>query len=210
MSEALRCDAVVDHELIERYLAGLLSEDEVEALESHYLTCARCQRELRLAAVVRDVLPGVQDASDGSRQVSGVGSGRRFGRLARTGTMAAAIAAIVAGILLLRPSTIDSPSHRRGVPETEIAPTVEAPVGEVAEVEEFRWSAVTSADLYEVTLYDATGDVLWRVDAVETRVLLPDSVPLEPGGLYLWEVNARVGWDRWVSSELVRFRISEP
>lgn len=210
MSEALSCDAVIDHGMIERYLAGLLSEDEVEALESHYLTCARCQGELQLAATIRDVLQEVEDASDDTAEVPGVVGGRRFGRLARSGTLAAAIAAAVAGILLLRPSTVDSPSHRRGAPETEIVPTVEAPVGEVAEVEEFRWSTVTSADLYEVTLYDATGDVLWRVDVVETRVLLPDSVPLEPGGLYLWEVNARVGWDRWVSSEIVRFRISEP
>jgi hypothetical protein len=210
LSDTLSCDAIVDHGLIERYLAGLLSEAEVEALESHYLTCARCQTELRLAAAIREVLPAVQDASVGTAEVPQVVAGRRFGRLARTGTIAAAMAAVLAGILLLRPSTMESPSHRRAAPETEIAPTVQVPLGEVGVVQEFRWTSVTSADLYEVTLYDATGDVIWRVDTRETRVPLPDSVPLAPGGLYLWEVNARVGWDRWVSSELVRFRISEP
>ena len=62
MAELLTCDAIVDGGLIERYLAGTLSEDETEALESHYLTCARCQNELRLAAVIKDVLPEVQES----------------------------------------------------------------------------------------------------------------------------------------------------
>jgi len=63
LAELLTCDVIVDGELIERYLAGALSETEAEALESHYLTCARCQNELRLAAAIRDVLPELREAA---------------------------------------------------------------------------------------------------------------------------------------------------
>jgi hypothetical protein len=210
LSEALSCDAIAGQGLIERYLVGLLPESEVEALESHYLTCARCQSELRLAAAIRDVLPEVRETlsiADASRAAM---TGRRFGRRARIGAVAAALAAVLAGVLLVRPSTIEGPGHREAVPETEIVPTVETPIGEVGGIREFRWAAVTSADLYDVTLYNAAGDVLWQVNSLPTRVALPDTVRLETGVLYLWQVSARVGWDRWVSSELVRFRISEP
>ncbi len=210
MSQALSCDAIADQGLIERYLVGLLPESEVEALESHYLTCARCQGDLRLAAAIRDVLPEVRETlsiADASRVAM---TGRRFGRRARIGAVAAAIAAVLAGVLLVQPSSVEGPRHREGVPEAEIVPTVETPIGEVGAVEGFRWAAVTSADLYDVTLYNAAGDVLWQVNTRETRVALPDTVRLEAGVPYLWQMNARVGWDRWVSSELVRFRISEP
>lgn len=210
MSEALNCDAIVDRGLIERYLVGLLSESEVEALESHYLTCARCQGDLRLAAAIRDVLPEVQEALPIAGVSPAVMTGRRFGRRARIGAVAAALAAILAGVLLVQPTRIESLWHREAVPAAEIVPTVEAPIGEVGAVEGFRWAAVTSADLYEVMLYNAAGDVLWQVDSRQTHVSLPDTVRLETGVLYLWQVSARVGWDRWVSSELVRFRVSEP
>jgi len=69
---------------------------------------------------------------------------------------------------------------------------------------------VIAADLYRVTLYDTAGEVIWQVDTRETHIAPPDMVRIEPGALYLWQVDARVGWDRWVSSELVRFSISDP
>jgi hypothetical protein len=210
LAETLSCGAVIDRGLIERYLAGTLSEAEVEAFESHYLTCTRCQNDLRMAAAIRDVLPEVQEASRTADASTAGVTGRWFGRRERIAAIAVAIAAVLAGIVLVRPSTIDSLRHRDTVPDTEMVPVVEAPVGEVEPVEEFRWTAVTAADLYRVTLYDAAGDVIWQVEARETHVALAVTVRLEPGALYLWGVDARVDWDRWVSSELVRFRISEP
>ncbi len=210
MRETLSCDEIVGRALIERYVAGKLSEAEVEALESHYLTCARCQTDLRLAAAIRSVLPEVQDTLPDTT-VSPIAAARsRSGRRTRVLAAAAAIAAVLAGVLLLRPSDIDSPSHREAVSETGIAPNLEVPIGEVEAVEEFSWAAVTSADLYQLTLYDAAGDVIWQIDTGETRVGLPDTVRLEPGALYLWQVAARVDWDRWMNSDLVRFTISEP
>ena len=208
MGETLSCTAIVDEGLIERYLAGRLSEADVEALEVHYLTCARCQTDLRLGAAIRDVLPEVQAALPIVDQA--FVARPRFGWPARIGAVAGAIAAVLVGILLVRPSPIENLPHREPVPETETVLSVEMPAGDVGVVEEFRWARVPSADLYEVTLYDASGAVLWQVDSRETHVALPDAVRLETGVLYLWQVNARVEWDRWVTSELVRFRIAEP
>ena len=53
MGDLLTCDAVTAQGMIERYLAGKLSEAEAEAFEAHYLTCSHCQRELRLAVAIR-------------------------------------------------------------------------------------------------------------------------------------------------------------
>jgi hypothetical protein len=210
LSEPLSCDEIVGRALIERYVAGKLSAAEVEALESHYLTCSRCQTDLRLAAAIRAVLPEVQDTSPAATVSPIAEAKHRFGRRRRALATAAAIAAALAGVLLLRPSDTDSPGHRDVVPVTEIIPNVEIPIGEVAAVEQFRWAPVASADLYRLTLYDAAGDVVWHIDTRETHIAPPDTIRLEPGALYLWQVAARVDWDRWVNSELVRFTISEP
>jgi len=210
LAEPLTCDAIVDQGMIERYLAGMLSEPEVEAFESHYLTCTRCQNELRLAAAIRDVLPEVQEAEP-APDVSPVPlPGRWLGRPARVGAVAAAIAAVLAGVLLVQPWHEETLPHREPALEAADAPTAEAPVGEVGTVAEFRWAPVASADLYKLTIYDAAGDVVWETEARETHVALPASLSFEPGALYLWQVDARVDWDRWASSELVQFRISEP
>ena len=206
----MSCDGVVDGGLIERYLAGQLSAAETEALESHYLTCARCQAELRLGAAIRNVLPEVQAASRGGDAGATDVAGWRFGRRARIGAVATAIAAVLAGVLLFNPSEVERPGHRDAVPGSDAVPALEAPIGATEAIETFSWTAVASADLYQVTLYDGAGSVIWEVETPETRAVLPDSVRLERGGLYLWQVAARVGWDRWVNSEMARFTVTEP
>ncbi len=208
MAEPLTCDAVVDEGLIERYLAETLPEDETETFESHYLTCPRCQNELRLAAAIRDVLPEVQEAAQAPDVSPATLRGRWLGRRARVGAAAAAIAAVLAGVLIFQPGEETLP-HRDPAVETVDVPDVEAPIGEVRTVTEFRWSPLASADLYKLTLYNVSGDVVWEVETRETHVGLPDAPRLESGVPYLWSVDARVDWDRWVSSELVRFEISE-
>jgi hypothetical protein len=60
------CGAVAREAWVERYLTGRLTEPEAAAFESHYLTCLRCQEELRLAAAVREELGGGERAGDRS------------------------------------------------------------------------------------------------------------------------------------------------
>ena len=68
--EALRepptCGAVARKGWVERYLTGKLPEPEAAAFESHYLTCLRCQEELRLAAAIREELGGGEKEGDRS------------------------------------------------------------------------------------------------------------------------------------------------
>jgi len=211
MEETLSCDAVEDRGLVERYLAGTLSESETEVFESHYLTCARCQKELRLGAGIRKVLLEVRRAEESKGSTIAAPTRHWFHRPARVGAAAAAVAAVLIGVLLVQPADRGTLPHREGVPASEVAvPTVQAPVGETRALEEFRWERVSAADLYRVTLFDAEGQVLWQEETRETHLPQPDTLQLESHTLYLWQVDARVGWDRWVSSELVRFQISEP
>ena len=62
MEHELNCDEITDRALIEGYVGGRLGEADVEAFESHYLTCERCQNELRLALAIREALPEVREA----------------------------------------------------------------------------------------------------------------------------------------------------
>ncbi len=209
MEEALNCDAVEDRRLVERYLAGTLSEQETEAFESHYLTCLRCQNELRLGAGIRKVLPEVRRADEGiDGKAPEVRTRHWFHRPARVGAVAAALAAVFIGLLLVQPSRRGPLSHREGALEGEGLPNAVAPVGEVPAVEEFRWARVDGADLYRLTLFDADGQLLWEIETPEVLLRVPETLSLEPRELYLWQVDARVGWDRWISSEMVGFRLS--
>ena len=86
------CTEIAERGLIERYVAGRLGADDTEALEAHYLTCPRCQTELRLALAVRHAL--AESAAAPRRRV------RQWVAIAGL-----ALAATIAGLILLRPGT---------------------------------------------------------------------------------------------------------
>ena len=211
MEHKRNCDEITDRALIEGYVADRLGEAETEAFESHYLTCERCQNELRLALAIREALPEVREAglhTPAESEVSVIS--RRF----RVRTAAAlAAAAVLAGLLLVRPSTQDeesAPVHRDEATGVEVVPSLRAPGGVVAAVESFQWSQVPAADLYRITVYDAEGAVVWEGETRDTLITPPDGTEFEPDARYIWTVAARVGFDRWLSSELVDFTISGP
>jgi hypothetical protein len=77
----------------------------------------------------------------------------------------------------------------------------------VANAAVLRWTSVTGADRYRVTLFDAQGLVLFETQVGDTIARLPDSLTFARGQTYLWKVEARTGWDRWAASELVEFSI---
>jgi hypothetical protein len=80
----------------------------------------------------------------------------------------------------------------------------------VAAVTDLRWSPVAGADRYRVTVFDATGGVVYASESSDTVLAFPDSVALVPGAAYLWKVDARTGFDRWAASELAEFRVAGP
>ncbi|MGD8866435.1 MAG: hypothetical protein PVI01_02375 [Gemmatimonadales bacterium] len=223
----LTCSEVTEDALIERYISGQLSEDEFEALESHYLHCARCYDELRLAIAIRETLPEVADIDIGRLRVleagiaqaldaTGAGksrvapTGRRHTRRLGVGAaVATAAAAVLAGVLLWTPRVEEpSPPHRAPPITAAPAPQAVRPVGTVADAKSLRWTAVSGADLYRATLFDADGEVLFETELAGTEAVLPDSVLLAPDKTYWWSVDARLGFGRWVASELIEFSVA--
>ncbi len=87
-------------------------------------------------------------------------------------------------------------------------PAPVAPLGTVRTARELVWTPVDGADRYRVTLYDADAAVRYEAELDEPTAVLPDSVMLIAGRPYLWKVEARVGFDRWVASDLLEFRIA--
>jgi hypothetical protein len=163
----------------------------------HLSACGRCRAAVASVAAALDD-PAVARAA---RAVERPG-GRRV--LWRVGLPAAVAAAAM--LLIFRPQGDEAPGpHRAPTITTVPAPAPLAPVGPVAAAPVLRWSPVDGADRYRVTLFDADGVVRYETELVQTSVVLPDSVELVSGRRYLWKVEARTGFDRWVGSELVEF-----
>ena len=169
---------------------------------AHVATCALCRRAI---ASVAEAL------ADGSitHEIEIVEGRRRRGRpLVRIAVPLAAAATVL--VLLWSPADDRSPGHRGPPPPPATTPILRSPVGAVSAAKELRWSHVAGADRYRVTVFDATGGVVFAADVSDTVVAFPDSIVLVPDVSYLWKVDARTGFDRWATSELTEFRIAGP
>lgn len=210
MSDRLSCDEVGAGFVIERYVAGTLSEPETGAFEEHLLTCERCQQEIPLAVAIREALPAVK-----------AGRTRRPAWF-RTSTITVAAAAVLAGVLLisrdrvpdvsgnLGRATQEPPSGLRDAEITAaISPTTIAPIGPIEALGSLVWTAVPQAEVYEVTLFGADA-VVWESRTRDTFVVVPDSVRVSSGVSYYWQVRARIGWDRWSQSQMAEFAVVPP
>jgi hypothetical protein len=174
------------------YLDRRLDAAERERLESHVAWCPDCRAQLTAAsAVIR----------------------RRATVRKRWATLAPVVAGAAAIVLLVAspegwPGVGSAPAHRDAPSVTATAPIPITPRGAVTAAEALVWHRLERADRYRGTLYDASGAVIWRAETGDTVAALPDSVRLEPGAAYLWRVDARVGIDRWVQSELLQFTVA--
>lgn len=184
--EHLQLDQVV------RYVRGGLDPEEHARVERHLSSCVPCAQE------VGDVVRLSRPASRRERW-------RRYG--AATG--------IAATFLLVVWSARTTESDRASLTRDETvtaaaAPMPLPPTATGAREVTFRWSPASKADRYRLVLFDSTGSAIFEGESQETALSLPDSVRLTPGALYLWKVEAQTSFERWVSSELVRFRPDEP
>jgi hypothetical protein len=125
--------------------------------------------------------------------------------LSVSAAVAAALFLVLGPVHVFRRAT--EASHRSPTLANGSLPTSVAPIGEVAAVSQLRWTAVPGADRYRVTVFDADGRVVYEASPTDAVATLPDSLVLIPGQRYLWRVAARVGFDRWVSSNLVEFTL---
>jgi len=178
---------------------------------AHVAVCANCRA--RLAAVAR-----LMDDETVSAEIRALQPTRRFTlprwsrrQLAVSGGLAAAA---VAAIVLLGPkrsgvstdqTRTDSVSHREAAITATTAPRVVSPIDVADVADSLRWTSVPQADLYRVRIWNGEGTVVWSTETRDTMVALPQVV--HSGTSYMWEVSARTGWDRWVSSDFVEFTL---
>ena len=171
------------------YLGRELRGPALREVEEHLAQCPVCREE-------------VMDASE----ILGSGPRRRRRTLA---PLVAAAAAMVLFFSLpdgeYRAPT--EPVHRDTPAETRSAPALLTPRGVTQGAETFMWGRIPGADRYRLTLFDADGAVLWRETTSDSLISLPDTLPLAPGKSYLWQVEARVGWDLWEASDLLEFSL---
>lgn len=209
MSSQLTCDTVQQNEMVEAYLFDRLSEDERERFEAHYLTCDRCQVEIRKALQLRSAFQAAAAVGSDSAGSPVDAKVRRWHPAVKIGSLLAA--ATLAGLLLLRPGGLDmseDPAHRAADVDTQTV-TPLTPDGPVPGVEGFHWSVLPGVERYRVTLFDEGGNVLFEEVVTDSVLLVPPNVRLDQGTAYLWKVEAEVGFDRWLSSDLITFSISE-
>lgn len=182
---------------------GSLERETRAALLPHLAGCRRCRSALAsLARAVSD--PAIAREARAAES----GQARRWLRIAGPAAVAALLVLLLfpAGLLRREPPS----GHRSPALASGTAPAGVAPVGVVASAAQLRWRAVTGADRYRVTLFAADGTLLHESEPADTTAPLPDSLRLVPGQRYLWRVEARVGFDRWVASELIEFSLSAP
>lgn len=181
-------------------------DDAVRASRMEHLAlCGRCRNELASLQQMLDT-PELAGEIQRLERIPVPRSGRRM-RLASAGMVAAALVLVVIwprGEDGARISTHRAPTITGAAP-----PAAVYPIGEVSDARTLRWVAVPGSDRYRVTLYESTGHVLLETQLSDTALSLPDSVVVVPGLTYLWKVEARTGFERWASSELVEFRLGK-
>lgn len=119
--------------------------------------------------------------------------------------VAAAAAIVLVGPIANREADNGlSDIHRESSITTTVAPRTLSPANAAQPADSLRWTSVPTADLYRVRVWDTEGTVVFSGESARTSLGVPNG--LRPGTSYLWEVAARTGWDRWVSSDFVEFR----
>lgn len=193
-------ECLSDH-LIASLADGSIDPSVRRAVVPHFSSCARCR------TAVASVARALGDATVAGAVAAADRGPRRLYPL-----LVPLAAAAVLLLLLRSPAADDGAAggHRGGDGSDALAPVPVAPVGSVAAARALVWTSVAGADGYRVTLFDAQGHVAYEARATDTTATLPDSIVVVAGRPYLWKVEARTGFDRWVTSKLVEFSVAVP
>ena len=180
-------------------------------LVPHLAACSRCREQV--ASVAR-LLRDSSIAAEIARTESSATPVTRRWRVAGAGALTALAAGVLfmvagfrdrAGVTQLAAGATDSEAHREQSVTTTVAPSLVFPIGAVAAADTFRWTSVPHADRYRLTVHDREGTVVWEADGSDTAMAAPAAITRHLGTAFLWKVEARTGWDRWVSSDLIEF-----
>jgi hypothetical protein len=169
---------------------------------AHVADCSDCRSRLsKLSGILED-----DSVKSELRALEPMLSQRRSSRsiLPYLGGLAAAAAA---AIVLLGPMRARNtePVHRETAITTTAAPRILSPAQLSLPADSLRWTSLPQADLYRVRVWDTEGTVVSTVDTRDTTIAVPSEI--QQGVQYMWEIKARTGWDRWVSSDLVELTL---
>ncbi|HET9637008.1 MAG TPA: zf-HC2 domain-containing protein [Gemmatimonadaceae bacterium] len=174
------------------YLDGAAQGERRARIETHLVECAECRDEIVDARRIMRTLP----------------ARRRRTRWLVT-SVAAAAAVVIISLLPGLSSTPGSSLHRAPASAGSPSITLFVPVGTVDSLHDFVWSSVAEADRYHVRVFDANGTVVWERTTSDSTIAAA-GITLATGHAFYWKVEADVGYDRHVSSELVEFAVRHP
>jgi hypothetical protein len=203
--------AHLDDDVIAAIVDGMNPDSHREAL-AHLSECSECRARLvAVANLVDDSLIAEEveklERSEKSR------AAKRW-TPAYWAAAATLAAAAVVTIVVVRPDKLDTPvngsavsseTRREGTVTTTAPPRILSPAA-IGPDDSLRWTSVTGADLYRVQVWDREGNVVLATDTRDTALAIPRALSSK-GGSYLWEVKARTGWDRWVSSDFLELTV---
>lgn len=188
-------------ESVAAYIDAVLSPSERAQLDAHLGDCEYCRSRLVLA----------------SRALQSAPVPRRFRRLLPIA--ATLLAAGIAGVLLLSRSAVErssSPDLERAAEEVSLPPlhTLQPARGAAVVPADVRfvWSRLSPDALYQVTLSEADGRVLWTERTSDTAALPPIETVrrLKPGEAYFWRVDALFSNLQSVTSGDQQFQVTAP
>ena len=189
---------------IARLLDGSTAELDGPAI-LHLASCPQCRAQLAGSArVLEDPVVAAEVERLAAPRVT-----RRSGLAIAGGLAAATIAGTLlwpdAGLEREPVVAFDSAAYRERTLTTTAAPRILGPFSAATMADSLRWSSVPGADLYRITFWRSDGTVAWSGEARDTVLPLPVDLTSAGSDVLLWDVKARTGWDRWVSSDLVEF-----
>jgi len=189
------------------FVEGVLEGADRQRIAGHLVECADCRAQYaELCVVLGDA--SVAPAYDSHSPISVSVPARRHrvaGSFAFAGLAAAALLFAVAR--QQEPAGTETQLLRDEHGALVSVPVIVGPISVAYDTTAFLWSGVPGAELYRVTVFDAEGVVVWEAETADTVALHPSPSPFVPGEPYLWRVQARTDFDRWVGSRLAEFRI---
>jgi len=206
--------AHLDDDIIAAIVDGMNRDSHREAI-AHLGECSECRARLVAVANLLDdsaITEEIEKLDPSVRR----GAPRRW-TPAYWGAAATLAAAAAVTIVLVRPdnvnlrpngSVVSTETHREGTVTTTMPPRILSPAS-IGRGDSLRWTSVTGADLYRVQVWDREGNVVLSTDTRDTVLAFPRLLAGK-GGSYLWEVKARTGWDRWVSSDFLELTVRTP
>ena len=172
------------------YLDRVLAPGAQVRVEAHLETCSECRGEV---VALRPL-------------VSSRNTRRKLVRAGLVlGTAAAASVALLVYPGLVMNTAVSS--HRDLAGPLASGLEARAPTGAVTGPVTLMWAPLNQATRYRGQVFDAEGSILYRAETEDSVLPLPDSLSLTAGRPYFWKVEADTGWDSWVSSRLVEFKV---